>query len=1248
MAKDLELKVKLLTDDLVKGIAESRAQIKSLDKEKAQIILDLKKDQLLDDFNKIRANLKELNAKPITAQVQVEKEKALNDLAQIKTQLRGIDKVKLDIEVPKNTALELRAIGESFSAISGVLTQLKDDAVASFKEFDAARVKLTTIGESGKALAGDLRGLSAELKFQTTAAELATGGYTALSGGFTKTGEASKVLKAATVGAVGGFSDTDTVTKALVSTLNAYGLSADQAAATVDKFSSVQQNGIITINEYAGQIAQVAPLAAQAGISLDELNGFIATATASGVPVSQTFSGLRQAIASTLKPSAEASKLAQELGIEFDAQALKTQGLSGILGKLGASGNDTAENLVKLFGSVEAVSAIAPSAGKGFATLQANIASSANSAGTAAKNFDTVSNSIGGRAKALQNELNESLSQFGEKILAVTNPVVQGTTAIVRAFNALPQPVQAAIAVFVGGGAAVAAFGAAVAAIGAVIQPTLAGLTLLAGGAGRLTAFLSTSVTQLFSFTSASASAATGATTAGVAASGASVGFGAMAATIGAAIAQAALLYLAFESLKTVTDIGFSLAGINDGTKAIDQLNESLGKTKATAIESTNAANDFFSGLTAGADRAKNPIEGIAQGFINVLNAIGQVDGAEATSKFGSSNSFALISKAQLDAQQTTFAFEKSIKSLNSTLDQSQQVFQKYGLAVNFEANASKLSADQKAAFKEEAGRSIKLLQDEISGLQKLTGQRDIDQNALKLNIQTRESEIRAFQSRLSLLNQNVKASAASTASTSAQTKALKEQLAEEQKIAKAKADIDSKSSAKKSDLLRGNEQKSQEKGIESKRDTALDNLKLKQAREVGEFQDKLENSFNEKKLKGEKAIADFKESREAAIEKQKTDAEAARAKLADDFQKARQADADSFRQKQEAADAQYQKQKQENERKFNESLTGASDIIARETKLGTADPKEAAKLQQQFAEEDRIKQAVASTNVDTNATKEQFAQQAKQIAGVGQISSQEDAAKVQLALAELEAKAKAQFAEQERIKDAEYNAKKQTQEATFQETQRALDAGFKEAQKADALNFETNVLKPQRDALEQEVNAKKLEFEQGTLQPLKLAQETELAAFKQQKEAETNALKLQFENELESLRTAAKLREIDLDAQAQKDKLDREAVFKDQQRSLDLQNANQVAQILSTAKLEKANLLGAVGIAQTNISTGIKSPSNNIDKLTSGINSASNKTTNTTNNQNGLNIGNLTVSTPSPMKDLTSVLRELANVEAR
>ena len=270
-----------------------------------------------------------------------------------------------------------------------------------------------------------------------------------------------------------------------MSVLNAYGLSANEAALVVDKLISVQQNGLITGDHYASQIARIAPTARAAGVSLDELNGAIATATASGVPVESTFAGLRTAIGAILQPSSEAVKLAKDLGISFNAAGLKTLGLSGILKQLKTTGNDGADTLLKLFGSTEALAAIAPSINS-IEKLEANIKASANSAGLTATNFEKAIDPI----KAFQNQTTEALAVLGRDIVNVFNPVLSGAKAVVAAFQALPQELKSIIAFLVGGGAAIATTGAAISGFLAVLGPTLAGLSALGTGVTTAISFL--------------------------------------------------------------------------------------------------------------------------------------------------------------------------------------------------------------------------------------------------------------------------------------------------------------------------------------------------------------------------------------------------------------------------------------------------------------------------------------------------------------------------------------------------------------------------------------------------------------------------------------------------------------------------------------------------------------------------------------------------------------------------------------
>lgn len=328
-----------------------------------------------------------------------------------------------------------QAIGllvQSLHQTADALKGLVEEGLRSAQEFNSAGAAVATLGVNSDAVGKSVNQLAKDLNYQVSATELLKSSYDVFSArtetltkGLSDQAAATDILKAAVIGAKGGFSDTNTVADALTTVLNSYGLSAAHAAEIVDKLAATQNAGKIQIGQYAAQIGRLAPVAAQAGVSLDELNGFIATATVKGVPVESTFAGIRQAIAAVLKPTTEAQSAAQALGIQFDAAALKTKGLSGILGELSARGLDTQDNLFKLFGSVEAVSAIAPATGAGFKTLSDNIKLSEESAGTAQQAYEKVAGSLEGRLANATGEAQQALLQFGQAIQPVQSALIQ-------------------------------------------------------------------------------------------------------------------------------------------------------------------------------------------------------------------------------------------------------------------------------------------------------------------------------------------------------------------------------------------------------------------------------------------------------------------------------------------------------------------------------------------------------------------------------------------------------------------------------------------------------------------------------------------------------------------------------------------------------------------------------------------------------------------------------------------------------
>ena len=345
----------------------------------------------------------------------------------------------------KGAAIGFKTAGAALATALGPLTAGLTLVAALTKTFgdlarqDFAIARVKTLGVNVEALRPQLASLSNELSGQVSQLSLLEASYDLASAGFAETAEITNILKAAQLGATGGFSDLQTVTDATTSVLNAYGLEADKAGKIVDGFAQTQADGKIVVDQYAQQIGRIAPIAAGAGVSIDELNAAISTVTATGVPVESTFAGLRQVIASIQKPTSEASKVAEKLGIDFSATALKSKGLSGVLEDIVANGGASADNLSKLFGSVEALTAIQPLLNDELVKFNEALENQANAQGRAAQDAFTATNTIQGQLTRLGSaftNLTTEGSEFGiiiREVLKVAAVTVEALGLAVKA-----------------------------------------------------------------------------------------------------------------------------------------------------------------------------------------------------------------------------------------------------------------------------------------------------------------------------------------------------------------------------------------------------------------------------------------------------------------------------------------------------------------------------------------------------------------------------------------------------------------------------------------------------------------------------------------------------------------------------------------------------------------------------------------------------------------------------------------------
>ena len=295
------------------------------------------------------------------------------------------------------------ALGTALKAALGPIAVLTTAAGALTSAFstlaaqDFAEAKVRSLGVNSDELTKRLSGVSRELAGQASVVELTGAAYDVASAGFTNAADAAGILKAASQGATGGFSDINTVGDATTSVLNAYGLEADKAAKLVDGFIQTQNDGKIVIGEYAANIAKVAPVAAALGVPLEEVNAAVAQITAGGQGAEVTFTALKTAFAQVA-----AGKVGDEFkkfGVEISASTLKTDGLAGTLEKIKKSGAD-AGTVIKAFGTEAGPSILALlNDTEKYNKLLKN---QENSQGAAAEAAFEASNTINGALKRLQ------------------------------------------------------------------------------------------------------------------------------------------------------------------------------------------------------------------------------------------------------------------------------------------------------------------------------------------------------------------------------------------------------------------------------------------------------------------------------------------------------------------------------------------------------------------------------------------------------------------------------------------------------------------------------------------------------------------------------------------------------------------------------------------------------------------------------------------------------------------------------
>lgn len=222
--------------------------------------------------------------------------------------------------------------------------------------FESAMAKVGTIADTTKV---PLESLSSQVlqvsgDMHIGANEISEAAYQAISAG-QDTGNAVAFAGQASMLAKAGFTSSASAVDILTTALNAYGKGADEAGHVSDVLLTTQNLGKTSVDELAGSMGRVIPLAAAYNVSMENLSSGLAIMTANGIATAEASTYTKSMLNELGDTGSTVGKiLQQQTGKSFAELNADGKSLGDVLQVLYDSVGGNATKFAGLWSSVEA------------------------------------------------------------------------------------------------------------------------------------------------------------------------------------------------------------------------------------------------------------------------------------------------------------------------------------------------------------------------------------------------------------------------------------------------------------------------------------------------------------------------------------------------------------------------------------------------------------------------------------------------------------------------------------------------------------------------------------------------------------------------------------------------------------------------------------------------------------------------------------------------------------------------------
>lgn len=330
---------------------------------------------------------------------------------------------------------KMQSAGQKMTAVGGTLTKavtlpLVGFGIAAFKsasDFETSMAKVSTIADGTQK---PMQEMEKEVRnvaktYGTSANEIAEATYQAISAGV-DTGKSVAFVGEMNKLAVGGFTDVTTAVDTVTTVLNAYGLEAEDASHVSDVLIQTQNKGKTSVDELAGSIGKVIPIANANKISVEQLGQAYSVMTANGVQTTESTTMLKALFGELGKEgSKSADILQQKTGKSFKELSDEGMSLRDVLQIVSDGAAEQGKSFEGVFSSSEAASAglvlMNTEQGAYNESLGEFLTASGDTEEAYAKMADTTGNKV---AVAMQT-LKDVLISVGQTLILILVPYIE-------------------------------------------------------------------------------------------------------------------------------------------------------------------------------------------------------------------------------------------------------------------------------------------------------------------------------------------------------------------------------------------------------------------------------------------------------------------------------------------------------------------------------------------------------------------------------------------------------------------------------------------------------------------------------------------------------------------------------------------------------------------------------------------------------------------------------------------------------